>query len=153
MIGSIRVPCGGSLFLGSTIFRAGLRTEYQPAQSRTPPSPSSSALFSRIVDARQTPSATTRFCPPSTALCSSFTYLISYFLQKYIMECHGARLRSSQRRSPPRMRTARTLTNEAYTAVQTAGAPCGPKLEFTTVFIPYLCRYSKGWNRIISLSN
>ena len=34
------------------------------------------------------------------------------------------------------MQTACSLSNEAYTAVQTTGAPCGPKLEFTTVFIP-----------------
>ena len=40
----------GSPFLGSTIFRAGTRTEYQPAQLRTPPSSSYSASFSRIVD-------------------------------------------------------------------------------------------------------
>ena len=47
----------GSPFLGSTIFRAGTRTEYQPAQLRTPPSSSYSASFSRIVDTRQAPAA------------------------------------------------------------------------------------------------
>ena len=37
IIGSIRVPCGWSPFLGSTIFCADTRTEYQPAQLQTPP--------------------------------------------------------------------------------------------------------------------
>ena len=136
MIGSIRVPCGGSLFLGSMIFRAGLRTEYRPAQSRTPPPSSSSASFSRIwMRGRLPPQQRDSAHPPQPS--TFHVYIILAISSKNtFMECHGARLRSSQRRSPPRMQTARTLSNEAYTAVQTAGAPCGPKLEFTTVFFP-----------------
>ena len=32
----------------------------------------------------------------------------------------------------------------AYTAVQTAGAPCGPKLVFTTVFLPIRADVARG---------
>ena len=68
---------------------ADTRTEYQPVQLRTPPSSSYSASFSRIVDARQVPSATTRFCPPPTALSSSCVYRTSYFLQNILWSAMG----------------------------------------------------------------
>ena len=135
-------PC-----LGSTIFRASMRTI--STRRVTNPALVNNIVVSSVVVSRQRQAPSAEVLPTHRR---PFMYISSQLLSQLLSsykykECHGARLRSSQWRSPPGTRPARSHCNEAYAADQTAGAPCGPNFHFSHRVHSHSCRYSKGWNR------